>query len=166
MILVYFLYSFSWGLLMLKCKNCGVEYEGFACPSCGLTSPSVPPIGNAYPSAPNNLSGQGSRFCQRCGTPFSGAVCGRCGAPAVPVQSPLVWAILSTICCCLPFGIVSIVYAAKVNSLVASGAYVDAEEAARQAVKWAWIAFGCGIVTQIIGVIIQILAAAAQNGEF
>lgn len=149
---------------MLKCKNCGVEYEGSVCPSCGLASSSAPPIGNAYPDS-NNTSGQGSRFCQRCGAPFSGAVCGRCGTPAVPVQSPLVWAILSTVCCCLPFGIVSIVYAAKVNSLVASGAYADAEEAARQAVKWAWIAFGFGIVVQIFSVIVQILAVAAQNGN-
>ena len=30
-------------------------------------------------------------------------------------ESYLVWAILSTVCCCLPFGVVSIVYASKVD---------------------------------------------------
>ena len=33
------------------------------------------------------------------------------GVPAEQVPSNLVWAILSTLCCCLPLGIVSIVYA-------------------------------------------------------
>ena len=35
--------------------------------------------------------------------------------PPVKPSNNLVWAILTTICCCLPFGIVSIVYAAKVR---------------------------------------------------
>lgn len=38
-------------------------------------------------------------------------------------ENYLVWAILSTVCCCLPFGLVSIVYAAKVDSLYTSKQY-------------------------------------------
>ena len=41
------------------------------------------------------------------------------GVPGQPMGAPppnnLVWAILSTLFCCLPLGIVSIVYAAQVN---------------------------------------------------
>jgi len=37
------------------------------------------------------------------------------------VPNYLVQAILCTICCCLPFGIVAIVYAAQVNGKVAGG---------------------------------------------
>ena len=39
--------------------------------------------------------------------------------PQVP--NNLVWAILSTLFCCLPAGIVSIVYAAQVNGKLAAG---------------------------------------------
>lgn len=42
----------------------------------------------------------------------------------------LVWAILTTVLCCLPFGIVSIVYASKVDSEWALGHYDEAEDAA------------------------------------
>ena len=62
----------------------------------------------------------------------------------------LVWAILSTICCCLPFGIVSIVYAAKVNSLYMAQQYDLAENASQNAKKWAIIAAVSGAVIGII----------------
>lgn len=71
-----------------------------------------------------------------------------------PPQPPkpdnyLVWAILSTICCCLPFGIVSIVYAAKVNGLYMGGQYAAAQEASGNAKKWAIIAAIVGAVVNI-----------------
>ena len=49
-------------------------------------------------------------------------------------DSFMVWAILSTIFCCLPFGIASIVNASKVDGLWASGDYNGANEAARKLV--------------------------------
>ncbi len=60
----------------------------------------------------------------------------------------LVMAILTTIFCCLPFGIVSIVKAAQVNNLWASGQYDAARKAADDAKKW-WIvsvAVGVGLL--------------------
>ncbi|HEX3998914.1 MAG TPA: CD225/dispanin family protein [Pirellulales bacterium] len=45
----------------------------------------------------------------------------------------LVPAILSTICCCLPFGIVAIVYAAKVNGKLAAGDYEGARRSSDSA---------------------------------
>lgn len=58
-------------------------------------------------------------------------------APLGRPDSGLVWAILCTIMCCLPFGIVSIVYASKVDSLWNIGAYQEAYRAASTAKKWA-----------------------------
>lgn len=52
----------------------------------------------------------------------------------------LVWAILTTLFCCLPFGIVSIVYAAQVSSKWAGGDYAGAMSASRNAKQWAIIA--------------------------
>ncbi len=49
----------------------------------------------------------------------------------------LVWAILTTIFCCLPLGVVSIVYALQVDSLWAQGLYEEARRSARNARNWA-----------------------------
>ena len=71
------------------------------------------------------------------------------------IPNHLVWAILVTIFCCLPFGIVSIVYAAQVNGKVAAGDIVGAREASQKAKIWAWISFG---VTLGLGVLWFLLA--------
>ena len=49
----------------------------------------------------------------------------------------LVWAILTTIFCCLPFGIVSIVYSTKVDPAWNMGDQLGAEENSRKAKNWA-----------------------------
>tara|TARA_R110000787_G_scaffold140982_3_gene254512 strand:+ start:504 stop:773 length:270 start_codon:yes stop_codon:yes gene_type:complete len=59
-------------------------------------------------------------------------------------QNYLVFAILTTILCCLPTGIVSIVYAAKVNTLYADGKFNEADAASKSAKTWA-------IVSAVIG---------------
>ncbi len=58
----------------------------------------------------------------------------------------LVKAILTMLFCCLPFGIVSLVYAAKVDSLWSIGQKEAALKAADDANKWGNIALICGIV--------------------
>lgn len=60
-------------------------------------------------------------------------------------------AILSLICCCLPFGIVSVVYASQVDSKWDSGDRDGARKAAGSAKMWFWIAFGIGLTTNVIG---------------
>ncbi len=70
--------------------------------------------------------------------------------PYPNIQSPIVWSILATIFCCLPFGIVSIVYASKVNSLLSVGNFQAAKEAADKAKMWAWISFGLGLLIGVI----------------
>lgn len=53
------------------------------------------------------------------------------------VPNNLVWAILTTLFCCLPLGIVSIVYASKVDGLRAAGDLTGAWAASRKAKSWA-----------------------------
>jgi uncharacterized membrane protein len=74
-----------------------------------------------------------------------------------PVQGPppnnLVWAILVTILCCLPLGIVSIVYAARVDSKWAIGDAAGAYEASNKAKQWAiW-----GAAAAAIGVVLYLV---------
>lgn len=61
----------------------------------------------------------------------------------VPTYLPQ--AILSTIFCCQPVGIVAIVYAAQVNTKLQAGDYEGAITASDNAKKWCWITFAVGI---------------------
>jgi hypothetical protein len=85
-----------------------------------------------------------------------------------PTQSPppnyLVWAIVTTILCCLPFGIVSIVYAAQVNSKWQTGDYEGAKLASKNAKTWAWVAFAVGIAAGLIWSLMVMVGAVAGLG--
>ena len=82
--------------------------------------------------------------------------------PQPPPPNYLVFAILTTIFCCQILGIVSIVFAAQVNSKWASGDFDGALNASKNAKLWAWIAFGCGIATLLIFTLIGIIVAIAN----
>ncbi|XP_071853266.1 uncharacterized protein [Apostichopus japonicus] len=69
----------------------------------------------------------------------------------------LVFAILVTIFCFWPTGIVAIVFAAKVRSLFSSGDIQGAEQASASAKLWSKISLGIGIVWITVYVIIQII---------
>lgn len=75
----------------------------------------------------------------------------------------LVWAILSTIFCCIPFGVVSIVYSCKVNSLAEQGFYDEAKSAARKSRIWAIVAGIVGFIGFIINVIIGIIYGSYET---
>jgi hypothetical protein len=72
-------------------------------------------------------------------------------APAVQprqhVPSYLVPAIFSTICCCLPLGIVAIVFAAQVNAKLQAGDMPGALEASRKARMWFWLSVVLGFLS-------------------
>lgn len=75
----------------------------------------------------------------------------------------LVLAILSTVLCCLPFGIVAILKATKVDTLWAQGEQEAAIQAAADAKKWAIIAAICGAVWAVIYFIIMFAAGLAEE---
>ena len=85
------------------------------------------------------------------------------GVPQQPVKptTNLVWAILTTILCCLPFGIVSIVYAAKVDSLYYTGHFIEAKDASRKAGIWAIVSASCGVLFLILYIISIVVAASS-----
>lgn len=86
--------------------------------------------------------------------------------PARP-KNWLVESILVTILCCLPFGIVGIIYAAGVNSKYDSGQYTDALESSRQAGKWTKIGFFSGIAIGVLYLLFfVILGVGAGMGNW
>jgi len=83
-------------------------------------------------------------------------------------DSYLALAIISTIICCLPIGIVSIVYATKVNSLYADGNYDEAIRASKNAKTWGLVSVGVAVVGLLIYILIFGVAifGALSNGNF
>ena len=82
------------------------------------------------------------------------------GVPPIgpPPKNWLVESILVTLFCCLPFGIVGIINASKVNTLLASGDYAGAQAASVQAGKWVkygLIAGGIFVVLYIVFVVVM-----------
>jgi hypothetical protein len=94
-------------------------------------------------------------YCTNCGAerPDDATTCPSCGRaiqhfPLPPrIPNYLVQSILVTLCCCLPFGIVAVVYSSQVNSKLASGDVIGAEAASRNARMWVLVAFILGILS-------------------
>lgn len=131
------------------------ESPSIFCVKCGAVNPSD------------------SRFCRQCGTelsvsqpgppPFTGTEQSP-SRPADPFSAPppphygspthidnnLFWAILATICCCVPTGIVAIIYAAQVNGKMSAGDLATAQRYANNARLWA-------IVSAVLGGIIAVI---------
>ncbi len=68
-------------------------------------------------------------------------------ASAAAIPTYLLQSILVTLFCCIPLGIVSIVYSTQVNSKLAAGDVAGAQTASANAKRWAIIAFVAGLLT-------------------
>jgi hypothetical protein len=88
---------------------------------------------------------------QPYGSPYS--------SPSATGEIPnyLVPAILSTVFCCLPLGVVAIIFSTQVNSKIAAGDTAGAMEASRKAKMFMMIAVGLGALSVIIGVVCWIV---------
>ncbi len=76
----------------------------------------------------------------------------------IPPLKPTNWlwqSIIATILCCIPFGIVGIIFASRVDSLYYNQRYQEAEISARKAKMWALLAFGAGFLYLIIWIILM-----------
>jgi hypothetical protein len=100
--------------------------------------PPPPPQGGGYPPPQPGGFGQGA-----------------------PPDNNLVWAILSTVLCCLPLGVVAIVKSTQVSGLWAQGRFDDAQRAADDAKKFAMWGAIAGVVVAVIWVIIAVSGAFA-----
>lgn len=81
--------------------------------------------------------------------------------PQAPPPNYLVFAILSTIFCSKIFGIVSIIFAAQVNSKWHAGDFEGAANASKNAKLWAWVSVAVAIALLLIGVMLSIFGVLA-----
>ncbi len=138
------------------CSNCGTALSpqaGF-CPQCGTaTRQTQPPAVPPPPQVPPPVQPPPQQ-APRPSAPF---------VVSTHVPNYLAQAILVTIFCCLPFGIVSIVFAAQVNGKLGAGDFAGAMETSRKAKTWAWVSFWVGlgitILWVLIGIVIPLAAA-------
>ncbi|ATD69575.1 MULTISPECIES: CD225/dispanin family protein [Gordonia] len=106
----------------------------------------------SYPYDPNQPPnyGQGGY-----GQPYGAYVGGP--PPGPEPDNNLVWAILTTVLCCLPLGIVAIVKSTSVSKLWAAGDFAGAQKAADDAKKWAMWGAIAGVVGSILIVVAYVL---------
>ena len=121
------------------------------CPNCGAPNPDA------------------ESQCGSCGTYLSttaptqgvastaSAYPGSLGAPAGPVETHMVAAVLTTLFCCMPFGIAAIVYASQVNGKLVQGDYAGARTASQKAKGWANISMICGLVLVLLQVLVVVV---------
>jgi len=86
------------------------------------------------------------------------------GGPGTPPPNYLVWAILTTILCCLPLGVVSIVFSTQVNGKWALGDVAGAQDSSAKAKKFAvWSAIAWAIVVVLYLIFFVVLAGMSSN---
>lgn len=81
----------------------------------------------------------------------------------------LVEAILVTIFCCQPFGIIRIIYAAQVNSKFSSENYNGAIKASKSAKNWVIASIISGLILAVLTVVFIVVLGGftlLQSGEF
>lgn len=87
------------------------------------------------------------------------------GSPPAGTAVPnYLWqSIVATVLCCVPFGVVAIVYAAKVDTLVAQGDVPAAVEASKKAKLWTNLPAGLGLLFAVLYIGFGILAGTLEG---
>jgi hypothetical protein len=125
-------------------------------------------------------------FCTQCGAsnPDNALTCAQCGRslqpgavttplpvtgvvipPGTSVPNYLVFAILTTVFCCLPTGIPAIVYAAQVNGKLQAGDLAGAQLASKNAKTWCWVSFGVGLGVTLLYMLVIGVGVIRQIGR-
>jgi hypothetical protein len=129
-----------------------VEGGKVNCPNCGAS----------------NL--ENASICVNCGRALAGGGAAQTYTPPPPppnsftggpspqptgaqIPNYLIQSILVTLCCCLPLGVVAIIFAAQVNSKLSLGDVAGARDASDKAKLFCWIGFGIGVAAWIIWMI-------------
>lgn len=84
--------------------------------------------------------------------------------PHNPPDNNLVWAILCTVLCCLPLGIVAIIKSSNVNTLWAQGNYEAAQKAADDAKKYS--IWGAAITAILLILYVLFIVVLGLGGAF
>jgi len=81
-----------------------------------------------------------------------------------PPDNNLVWAILCTVLCCVPLGVISIIKSTKVGELWAMGDFAGAQKAADDAKKYAIWGAAITLIAVVLCIIFAVAITALGNG--
>lgn len=142
----------------MNCPYCGsANPEGSAmCASCGQSLVVAPPVAPAPPAPPE-------AYAQPPAPVYAPPQYAQPQVvAAVPVKNHLVMAILATLFCCLPFGVVGIIFATQVNSKLAAGDFAGAQQASKNAALWSWLAIGGAVLLVILYVVLFVVLGVSE----
>jgi predicted secreted protein len=123
-------------------------------PNPNQPPPQQPPPPYGYGQQPPGYGQQPYPYGQM---PYAG------GPAGSPPPNYLVWAILSTVLCCLPLGVASIVFAAQVNNKWAMGDVAGAQLSSRRARQFAiWSAISAAVIA-LLYVVIAVAVVSGNN---
>ena len=151
----------------MNCKNCYQEIPDGSkfCPHCGAKQNEVQPNAeqeNAVKNDPVQATGAAKTTENAAGYQDAAGYQNNSGyqnvtgyqnngqKPEINYVPYLVLSIISTVCCCLPFGIVGIVFSVKINSAMNAGNYEEAAQNAKMAKIWTIVSFVVGLVVGIL----------------
>lgn len=151
----------------MNCKNCYQEIPDGSkfCPHCGAKQNEVQPNAeqeNAVKNDPVQATGAAKTTENAVGYQDVSGYQNNSGyqnvtgyqnngqKPEINYVPYLVLSIISTVCCCLPFGIVGIVFSVKINSAMNVGNYEEAAQNAKMAKIWTIVSFVVGLVVGIL----------------
>ena len=90
------------------------------------------------------------------------------GMPQKPVNwvPYLILSIISTLCCCLPFGVVGIVFSAKINSAMLAGNLEEEQNNSKMARIWIIVSFAIGLLTWLIYMVLIVTGAVSGSAYY
>ncbi|NLV77744.1 MAG: CD225/dispanin family protein [Rhodococcus sp.] len=77
-----------------------------------------------------------------------------------PPDNYMVWGIITTVLCCLPFGIISLIQSSRVNNLWGQGQFDEARRAAQSAKTWAIWSVVASLLQYGVIILLVVIAAA------
>lgn len=116
-----------------------------------LHSTPPPPVGT------NNNNGDNSGYSVNNSSHVNSNANNNQYKPMRP-DNNMLWAILSTILCCVPTGVYAIIQASKVNDLYNNGSYAEAQEMANSAKTWSLVGAALGLVVCVVYFFLMLLA--------
>jgi hypothetical protein len=138
------------------CDFCGHELAEIAREADRVVDASVPPpLPNLVPiSNPSGLESD---------NPYAASDSSSYGQPqalaaSIPNHMALsITATILTLCfCCIPFGLVPLIFSAQVNSKLADGNYAGAQSDANNAKLWSWISIGVALAIFLFSLLVNL----------
>jgi hypothetical protein len=120
--------------------------------------PSAPSVTAATPSAMPGTVMPASPYQTPAATGYGGGF-----LPTEKIPNYLWQSIVVTLFCCWPLGIPAIVFAAKVDGMVARGDIAGARDASNKSKMWCWWSFGSGLFVIVAYVAFVAIMAASGN---